>query len=393
MNTLRILIADDEAGMRHSIVRALRSHTVRLPDVDGEVGFDVAAVGSGEEAVQAIDERAPDLLLLDYKLGDMTGIEILEMLNRRNAEILTVMITAFATIETAVRATKCGAFDFLAKPFTPDELRETVRKAAKHILVQRRARQLAAEKHRVRFEFISVLAHELKSPLAAVETLFSILQNQTAGDNLNAYSDLINRCMARIEGMRKLIVDLLDLTRIESGEKRRDLVEMDVVASARTIVENNRLAATPRGIEICLSAPEALPFFADRGEIDIILNNLVSNAVKYNRDNGRVDVTIAPVDDTISVTVADTGIGLTTEEAARLFADFVRIKNDKTRGIPGSGLGLSIVKKIAGLYDGTATVTSEPGVGSTFRVVLKRTVPKANPADDPKRALSLAEAL
>ncbi len=112
---------------------------------------------------------------------------------------------------------------------------------------------------------------------------------------------------------------------------------------------------------------------ADRSELEIILNNLVSNAVKYNRDGGRVDVTLErPGDDRPGwrIRVADTGIGLAPEDAARLFEEFVRVKNEDTRGIAGTGLGLSIVKRLAQLYGGDATVVSERGVGSTFEVRL-----------------------
>ncbi|MBN2210693.1 MAG: sensor histidine kinase, partial [Sedimentisphaerales bacterium] len=109
----------------------------------------------------------------------------------------------------------------------------------------------------------------------------------------------------------------------------------------------------------------------DVGELEIIFNNLVSNAVKYNRDGGKIDVTITPTGKGVTITVADTGIGMTTQESARLFQDFVRIKNRQTRTILGSGLGLSIVKKIAQLYHGDVSVASEPEVGSTFVVTLQ----------------------
>ena len=111
---------------------------------------------------------------------------------------------------------------------------------------------------------------------------------------------------------------------------------------------------------------------ADRGEIEIILNNLVSNAVKYNRDGGQVDVTVRADEQSVALEVRDTGIGMSREDLERLFQDFVRIKNEKTRNILGSGLGLSTLKKLATLYGGEVSVTSEPDVGSTFTVVLRK---------------------
>ncbi len=370
MDTLRVLVVDDEPGMQYSVARALRNFSVTLPDVEGEVNFALEKAASGEEGLARLDDFGPDILLLDYKLGDMTGLDVLERLAAREREVLTVMITAFATLETAIRATKSGAFDFLAKPFTPEELKETVRKAAQHLVVQRQARKLAAEKKRVRFEFISVLGHELKAPLAGIEGYLQLLKSRAAGDSVAAYDHLIDRCLERAGGMRKLILDLLDLTRVESGERQRELVPLDLREIARAALDTVRPEAEARGIALHLHGEGPVPLIADRGELEIICNNLFTNAVKYNRDGGRVDVRLLAEGAKVSLSVADTGIGLAPDEAARLFNDFVRIKNDATRHIPGSGLGLSLVRKLAQMYDGAATVSSKPGVGSTFTVTL-----------------------
>jgi two-component system, sensor histidine kinase and response regulator len=372
MDTLRALVVDDEPGMQHSIARALRNFTVNLPDLESEVRFEIERASSGEEALERIATWSPDILLLDHKMGGMTGLEVLEQLVRQERDVLTIMITAFATLETAIRATKCGAFDFLAKPFTPEELKATIRKAAEHLIVQRQARKLAAEKRRVRFEFISVLGHELKAPLSAIEGYLSLLKERTAGSDLTAYESIIERCLDRAGGMRKLILDLLDMTRIQSGEKKRELVEVDVREIAKLALDTVRPDAQARGVALELHADGPVPIIADRNEIEIILNNLLSNAVKYNRQGGRADVHLRVDDQTVTISVADTGIGMTPEEAAKLFQDFVRIKNERTRNILGSGLGLSLVRKLAQMYGGSATVNSQPNVGSTFTVVLQR---------------------
>lgn len=389
MQTLKILVVDDEAGMRHSISRALKNHTIQLHDVEHQVRFDVESAASGEEALVHMESGMPDILLLDHQLGGITGIEVLGRLAAQQRDVLTIMITAFATIETAVRATKTGAFDFLAKPFTPDELKETARKAAAHLMVQREARRLAAEKRRVRFEFISVLAHELKSPLGVVETYLSMMKNRISGTEVSAYDEVIGRSQARLEGMRKLIDDLLDLTRIESGERRRDLGDVDVVAAARAAVESAGPIAAQNQVTIRLVAEGAVVMTADRGELDIIFNNLVSNAVKYNRQNGTVDVSISADADHVRIEVADSGIGLSDEEMGRLFGEFARIRNSKTRSIPGSGLGLSTVRKIAELYHGGVTVRSQPDVGSTFAVVLERKSLLTESSGGPRRNAEL----
>jgi two-component system, sensor histidine kinase and response regulator len=370
MDTLRVLVVDDETGMRMAIARVLGAFSVKGGGDDSTIGFEVRTAETGEEALERIGEWVPDILLLDLKLPGISGLDVLRQVNGRGLPTLTVMITAYATLETAIEATKQGAHDFLPKPFTPDELRVAVRRVVKHLLVQRQAKRLAEEKRQVRFQFISVLGHELKAPLAAIEGYLQILKDGSAGSDPAVIGQVIDRALTRAGGMRRLIAELLDLTRIESGKKRRDFGDVDVREVARAAIDGAAQAAAGRRVTIALHAPDHVAIVADRGEIEILFNNLVGNAVKYNRDGGRVDVTIEPTESGVRLAVADTGIGLTRDEASRLFQEFVRIRNDKTRAIPGTGLGLSIVRKLAQLYGGDATVESEPNVGSRFTVTL-----------------------
>ena len=371
MSSLQILVVDDEEGMRLSVVRALRDFKLRLPDLNGEIVFQVETAESGEQALEVISAKAPDILLLDYKLPGISGLDLLGRLDTQEGQTLIIMITAYASLETAVTAIKRGAYDFLAKPFTPDELRSTVRKASESLIMAREARRLAREKRRVRFEFITVLAHELKAPLNAIEGYLQVMKKHCAGEDLSSYEHIIERSLVRGKYMRKMIGDLLDLTRIESGQRKRDLVEVDFVQLANTVAETEAPEASRRNIAIEVRADGSVTMKADREETEIILNNLVSNAVKYNRDGGRVTVDIKRDDGNVVVAVTDTGIGMTEEETDMLFGEFVRIKNEKTRNILGSGLGLSIVKKLTALYEGEVRVESRPDVGSTFTVTLK----------------------
>ncbi len=368
--TLTVLVVDDEPGMRQGAERVLRSFRVFLPEEDTDVAFEIVTAASGEEGLEIIRGRPPQILLLDHKLPGIQGLAVLDVVARDYGEILPVMITAYASIETAISATKRGAFDFLAKPFTPDELRAVLRKAARHIILRRRAAQLAKEKHQVRFQFISVLAHELKAPLAAVEGYLRILQQRSVLPGSPGYDQAVDRSLERLDGMRKLILDLLDLTRIESGQGPGEPVPVDLLDAARRAAEGVLPQAQARGIRLLV--PEGPPMFvnANPEHVDMILNNLLSNAVKYNLDGGAVDVALAQGEAGTTIRVRDTGIGMTDEEAARLFQEFSRIKNAQTRGIQGSGLGLSIVRRLARLYGGDVAVQSAPGVGSTFTVSL-----------------------
>ena len=372
MDTLRVLVIDDEAGMRVGASRVLDGFQVALPDTDENVRMEVALAESGEEGLEKMETSKFDIVLLDHKLPGMSGLDVLERLNQRRDDALVIMITAYASLDVAVSATKRGAFDFLAKPFTPEELRDAVRKAARHHILRWQARKLAQEKRQVRFQFLSVLVHELKAPLVAVEGYLRLLQE---GADPETAARAVDRSLVRLDGMRKLIVDLLDLTRIESGQKAREFASVDLVEVARAAIETALPAAQERSIALELHAPDPVVMQADRGEIEIMLNNLVSNAVKYNRDGGRVDVTVSDGPAGVTMVVKDTGIGMTKEETAKLFGEFVRIKNAKTRNILGSGLGLSILRKLATLYGGDVTVVSQPDVGTTFTVHLPAVAP------------------
>jgi len=367
---LKLLVVDDEAGMRMGVRRALRGFQTETDDTGTTVKLTVDEAESGEQAIELIQSAPPDIVLLDHRMGGITGIDVLNWMEQNSPDVIAIMITAYASLENAISATKKGAFDFLPKPFTPAELKVSVRQAVKHVLALREARELAEEKKRVRFQFISVLAHELKAPLGAIEGYLYLLQDGTALKNPETLPRVVERSLIRLQGMRKLIFDLLDLTRIESGEKKRELSRVDLAAIAMTSRETMLPDAVARGITITLDSPGELFMNGDRGEIEIVLNNLISNAVKYNRDNGAVTVKLSDSADEVTISVSDTGIGMTPEECEHLFGEFVRLKNDKTRNILGSGLGLNIVKRIASLYDGRVSVESTPDVGSTFSVVL-----------------------
>ena len=370
MHNLNVLAVDDEPGMRSGMERILSSYKMKLADIDEEICFTVDLAESGEQAIEKIIAQRPDILLLDYKMPGMTGLELLEQINTGDDKLLTIMITAYASLETAVSAIKSGAFDFLAKPFTPDELKVKISKAAQSVILARQVRKLNEEKKQVRFQFISVLGHELKSPLSAIVGYLNMFHSRTVGNDIGAYDQMIERCLVRTDQMSKLIVDILEMTKIESGQRPRDLQDTNLYDCAKMSIESVIPDANAKNINVNLNADPSLKMICDREEIDMVLNNLITNAVKYNRKNGQVDISLSKSEDRVTICVKDTGIGMTDVEIAKLFGEFVRIKNSKTKDILGSGLGLSTVKKIAALYGGDATVESTPDVGSTFTVVL-----------------------
>ena len=286
---LRVAMVDDEEPLCLAVVRILNKYQVHVEDVEVDVSYATTHFGSGEQFFEELEKGAEfDLLLVDLKLPGHERPGHPAEAQGQGRSILAIMITAYATFETAVQATKLGAYDFLPKPFSPEELRYAVRKATDQLIISREARRLAEEQRQVRFNFISVLSHELKAPINAIEGYLKILQPDEPADR----RPMIDRSLVRLDGMRKLIFDLLDLTRIESGQKQR-AARAHRRARGRQERHRHGLAeAAERGITITLRAADPVEMVADPGEMEIILNNLVSNAVKYNKDGGTVTVVL-----------------------------------------------------------------------------------------------------
>jgi two-component sensor histidine kinase/protein-L-isoaspartate O-methyltransferase len=212
--------------------------------------------------------------------------------------------------------------------------------------------------------------HELKTPLAAVEGYLRLLEEPEPVSGGMDRQHMIERSLARLEGMRTLIFDLLDLTRIESGQKKRHLAQVDITKIADRVCADIAPAATALQVIVKLESSAPVVMLADAEEVEIMISNLVSNAVKYNRPGGTVSISCMRREDKVIITVRDTGIGMSPAELSSLSGEFSRIRNSKTAGIPGSGLGLSIIRSLATHYDGTIDIESKPEIGSTFAITL-----------------------
>ncbi len=368
MEVIDILVVDDEPGIRSGVTRILRNFTVSYPFLEDDIGFNVIEASTGEEAIEIISKSTPAIALLDNKLPGIQGVEVLQFINSNHPEILVMMITSYASLDLAVKATNIGAYDFVPKPFTPQELKSSIENITKHYFLRRMTRKLHREGKQVRFQFLTVLSHELKAPLNAIEGYLRMMQEKQAGESIDSYMEFIDRSLSRIQSMRTLIMDLLDLTHIESGKRQRTLREIDLTLVARSAIETMTPLAIQRDISLTLDGTESVVMLADSDDMEILFNNLISNAVKYNRQGGWVKCSISKTTDSVEVRVSDSGIGIESNDIPKLFQEFSRIKNPLCKNVTGSGLGLSIVKRIADMYSATIKVDSQAGVGSTFTV-------------------------
>lgn len=372
MAVLKVLVVDDEPGIRSGVTRILSHFQVNYPFMDEDYTYEVLEAATGEEGIVIIDRDKPDIVLLDNKLPGIQGTDVLEYIRNKKYDIVVAMITSYASLDVALKAHKFGATDFVPKPFTPQELKSSIENITKQQYLKRITHKMNQEGKKVRYQFLSVLSHELKAPLNAIEGYLRMMQERQSGDRIEDYATPIERSIQRIQGMRNLIMDLLDFTKIRLDRKEEKIEEVRLSDIASNAIVTVRPYAIQMEVAVDLAIKSDAVMMADPTDMEIIFNNLVSNSVKYNKRGGKVEIIIDENDNEVVVIFSDTGIGINEADKDELFSEFVRIKNEKTKNISGSGLGLSIVRKVVELYNGTISVESSPDVGTTFTVRLPK---------------------
>ncbi|HEX2921250.1 MAG TPA: response regulator, partial [Bacteroidales bacterium] len=353
MAFLRVLVIDDEPGIRSGVSRILNNFHVTYPFMDEDYTFKVTEAATGEEGLDILEKEMHDILLLDNKLPGIQGVDVLEHIRRNNYDIVVAMITSYASLDVAVKATRDGAIDFIPKPFTPQELKSSIENITKQQYLKRITHKMNQEGKKIRYQFLSVLSHELKAPLNAIEGYLIMMQDKQSGELVDDYATPIERSLQRIHGMRNLIKDLLDFTKIRLERKQENIQKISLREAAAASITTVQPYAIQMDVAINLSLQSDIDIMADPSDVEIILNNLISNAVKYNKTGGVVEIIISGTENEAVIIVSDSGIGISKDDTENLFNEFTRIKNEKTKNISGSGLGLSIVKKVVELYKGS----------------------------------------
>lgn len=372
MAILKVLVVDDEPGIRSGVTRILKTFQVNYPFMDEDYIYEVIEAATGEDGIDIIDREKPDIVLLDNKLPGIQGIDVLEYIRNKRYDIVVAMITSYASLDVAVKAHKFGATDFIPKPFTPQELKSSIENITKQQYLKRITHQMNEEGRKIRYQFLSVLSHELKAPLNAIEGYLRMMQEKQSGDLIEDYAIPVERSLQRIQSMRNLIMDLLDFTKIRLERKEEKVEEVHLSSIASNAIVTVQPYAIQMEVSVAMNLKADAVIMADPTDMEIIFNNLVSNSVKYNKRGGRTEVTIDENADEVIISFSDTGIGIKEEDRENLFSEFVRIKNEKTKNITGSGLGLSIVRKVVELYNGSIAVDSVPDIGTTFTVRLPK---------------------
>ena len=369
----KILIIDDEEVVLDSCMQILE---------DGP--YFVATAMDGTFGLELVREFQPDIVFVDLKMPGISGFDVLKKIFEFDPSIVTIVITGYATVDSAVEAIKKGAYDFLPKPFTPDEFRIITRRGLERRKLVLETNALRREREMLREHFAAIVSHELKAPLGAVQQNLFALEYELADQLAVGQSDRFERMKSSIDNLLKLIHTWLRVisTDIQAlQENFHPTMIPDVISSAVESVEPH---ATRKDIEIVTSFKEGLsPVQGDEVTLGEAIVNIVNNAIKYSRMGSIIRIETKPEEDDIVISVTDRGVGIGEEDLPYIFGDFY-IAKSAPEAERGSGLGLAITRRIIEAHGGSISVESALEKGSTFiiRLPVLGTEVYAKPAED-----------
>ncbi len=358
----KVLVIDDEASMRDSCCMILEKE-----------GFDTDSAENGIIGLEKIEANRPDFAIIDLKMPRMSGQEVLEKVREIDRDIIPIVITGYATVESAVEAMKKGAYDFLPKPFSPEELRIIMRRGLERKKLIRETKRLRREKKLMEENFITMVSHQLRSPIVAIVQYFEIILAGMVGQVEEKQKEMILKAKERSEELLELINDWLSIARVNGGQIIDNLKPIFLGGILSEIVDFLHPVAKEKNISLKLPALSGDDMIlGDQESLEQVFVNLITNAIEYNRPDGDVTIFIKKNVDSIQVDVEDTGVGIAHEHLPYIFDQFYQIDRSKRKGDKGSGLGLTIAKKIVDAHGGSIQISSELGKGSIFTVILPK---------------------
>jgi two-component system, sensor histidine kinase and response regulator len=356
-----ILIIDDEESILDGCRQTLEKS-----------GYSVTTSADGAEGVKLAREVKPEVAFVDLKMPNCSGMDIIELISRDLPDIVLIVITGYASIVSAVEAMKKGAYDYLPKPFTPDQIRAVTKRGIEHRELKVEADRLREEKSRMEKNFITFVSHEMRSPLVTIQQYIESLKLIT-GDTLKGdAAEIINRCEKRLTSLQDLIEHWLDLSRIENGTFSEAKAPMELSDVLNKSLDEMCPLCQRREINLCYDPQGDVPkILGDHESLLRVFCNIIGNATKYTPPGGSITVHTDHDDYYVYVSIADTGQGIPQDKLPFIFEPFFRVRG-KDEKQKGSGLGLTFSKKIMEAHDGQIAAFSKEGEGTTFTMKFPR---------------------
>jgi signal transduction histidine kinase len=446
MSSGNLLVVDDEQNVAITMGAIL--------EMDG---FDVTIATTGADAISKLHTEVYDLVLTDLRLDDADGLTIVSEVARLQPDTVSIILTGYASLESAIKALREGAYDYLIKPCDVEELRAVVARAIerRQLGVQLRARMAELETanatirelnrnlqvridsataqlqqrmddlaraneeiadlyrnaqanvaqlqelDRLKSRFLSMASHELKTPLTSISGLAQVMlrrmrrrlelgrpEDEEWGEEQRGHVDRLELLNSQTARLGRLVDELLDVSRIESGKLEFRWERVDLARLIREVAERLQMSTTQHTIEVVLDGINEGSVTADRDHLEQVLDNLVSNAIKFSPGGGAIRVGLRDNGDNLILSVQDSGVGIPPHQLEAVFGLFYQAEDPVSRRTGGMGLGLYISKDIITRHGGQIWAESQLNQGSTFNISLPRQPAAADFASRSRRGSS-----
>ncbi|MCK4742075.1 MAG: hybrid sensor histidine kinase/response regulator [Anaerolineales bacterium] len=355
----KILIIDDEEVVLDSCTQILEGGP-----------YHAATAMDGTFGLELVREFHPDVVFVDLKMPGISGFEVLQKIFEFDPTIVTVVITGYATVDSAVEAIKKGAYDFLPKPFTPDEFRVITQRGLERRRLVLETTALRREREMLREHFAAIVSHELKAPLGAVQQNLFALEHELSDRLDESQAERLGRMKASIDNLLKLIHTWLRVISTNIQVLQENFQPTSITDVITKAVESVEPHATRKDIKITTTFDEDIDLIlGDEVTLGEAIVNIVNNAIKYSRMGSKIHIKASVEENEVIIAVTDRGVGIAEEDLPFIFGDFY-IAASAPEAERGSGLGLAITRRIIEAHSGSISVESALEKGSTFMIRL-----------------------